>query len=197
MKEQLLINYRSNPSNLNFRKIAEEYNSWLNATATLTLQKFPSLSKTSIDDLINEGLISMHKSIRRFMWICKYCGDAFIQLSDLNKHALDCHMTRGDVKLIKLSRFTEHSVKMTMKRSAIRMIKNNFIIDYELLNVNNIEDTINSEIVIRNAERKMTEDAKRILTYILSLSKPNKIKKYRIECLEIKNLLTDLSHCGY
>jgi hypothetical protein len=196
MRELLLIKYRANPTNENFNSLVKEYTPWLNATAIITLKKFPSISDTYLDDLFNEGLISIHNSARRFMWVCNCCDKSFIHLSDLNKHAKEFHSMRGNVKLIKISKYTEYLVKMNMKRFLIRIIKNSIVNNLEVTKIIDIEDIIASEIVIRNAEEKMTQDAKKILKYIFSLSKPNKIIKYKSECQEIKNLLSDLSHYG-
>ncbi len=196
MREMILRNYRSNPSNLNFYKVEKEYNSWLKGNSISILQKFPALSKNLSDDLINEGLISIHKSTRRFMWMCKKCGNAFLQKSDLDKHAKESHSIRGNVTLVQLAHFTECSVRLSMRRTAIRMIKPEIISDFNNIKTEWCEDQISSQIIIKNAENKMTADAKVILNYIFSLNRPKIITKHKKECEEIKNLLSDLLHRG-
>jgi hypothetical protein len=200
MGELSLRNYRANPSNRTFQRVAAEYRPWLYSSGMKTLNRFPTLSAGNcLDDLTNEGLLALSVSARRFVWFCRRCGEAFIQHGDLTAHAAVEHGVRGGVQLVKLDQFAECSARLAMRRTARRMLRPE---EYpagagadlpDLLDEAWTEDALAAEILIRRAERRMSADARRILLRVLSSARPPLLAADDLGAAELRRLLADLS----
>jgi len=171
MNESVLREYRAKPSNNTFNQVAVEYGEWLKRTANVTLQKFPTLPSATADDLVNEGLLSISKSTRRFVWFCSRCGEVFLQRRDLVEHALEEHGIRGVSELVTLGTFVECSARTAMWWQARRLVNPETpteITDGDLGSIHT-EEEFAVELLIRGAERKLSAEARVVIAKILEV----------------------------
>ena len=195
MNDQLLLNYRANPTNRTFSEVHRAYQPWLRANGMWTLRQFPTLSpEGELDDLTNEGLLAISRSARRFVFFCATCGRAFVQASDLSAHAAEDHRVRGsaaNVSLVSLGKFAEVSAKLAMKRTAARMLTPE--IPEEDVDPGGAwvtEEQILTELLIRRAATRLTADARRVLVSVLEADHPrvltsDVVYELQVELLEL------------
>jgi len=71
-----------------------------------------------VEDLLNEGLLTLSVSARRYMFFCSRCGSAHLDLADFRRHSAEVHRVLGDVPAVSLLSFCETSAALVMRRVA-------------------------------------------------------------------------------
>ena len=123
-REDLLLQYRADPTDLNFNRVATAYSPWIGRTGAEALRRLRrSPNSVDLDDLRVEGLLSLSRSARRFLHFCPVCGATFLQRTDLLRHAAEAHRVRGIEEVVGIETFCEVSARLAMRRAARRLIR--------------------------------------------------------------------------
>jgi len=199
-RELALRAYRSNPSNSTFRRVESEYRGWLTTVSGSVLRRYPGLTGVR-EDVLNEGLLALSRSVRRFLWFCGRCGAPFLEFSDLRAHAAAEHRVRGEVELVSLRKFAEQSAGYAMKRTALRLYRPEVPSEFseQVPDERWSRDVLDVELLVRRAELRMSRDALHLLHRVLGTPEPDPLAPEEPGLPELRDLLRDLpqAHLGY
>lgn len=170
-RETALLQYRADPTDRNFGRVAEAYEPWLRRTGFEALDRFSNLSPSAdLDDLRVEGLLAISRSARRFVWMCPVCEETFLNRADLRAHGALAHHILGPLELVRIETFVEISARMAMRRAARRLLNPCEVLLEELPEQadEGQEERIIMADLLNAAERRLSGEALAILVRLLS-----------------------------
>lgn len=171
MRETALLEYRANPTDENFNAVAREYAPWLRRTGFETMRGFYGISPSvDLDDLTNEGLLSISRSARRFLHFCPTCGETFLDRADLRAHAAAEHRVLGRVELVGIDLFVQTSAKLAMRRAVRRSLRPEEVLVNELPEVADAdqEGRLILADLLRTAEARLSGESLALLIRLIN-----------------------------
>lgn len=174
--DHVLLRYRSDPTDRNFREVHRIVSPWVKACASRTLRKFPALSfEGTLDDLASEGMWSFARSARRYVFMCSECDRAFISGSRLREHAADEHRLRGNCAKVSIGTYSRWSADLAIRGCVRRTFKSE--VSYEEVlsgKVDFPEVRVMTKLYLERTREKLSRDALRFLGKILSADRPRR-----------------------
>lgn len=158
-----LIRYRSEPTDRNFKTLYDASRGWIRGAAVSTVRQYHGLTSADVDDVANEGLLSLANAARRFVYFCPRCGDAFVYRSSLEAHAREEHRVRGPAALVSLEKFAQVNSRLGMKRTARRLLRPGEVLDDDPASDLVVAPSILTEILVRDAARRLSGEAEKLL----------------------------------
>lgn len=164
-----LLNYRSNPTNRNFKRVYDITRNWVYHVAKEKVRQYPNLSSDAVDDVANEGFLSMANAARRYVYFCRRCGEVFIYRKSFVEHCKDVHRIRGVRELVTIETFAATTSKLAMKRKAGRLLHSNEVLTEqpELGIDDHAEASMIIDVLIRQVGERLSEDGERLLLELI------------------------------
>lgn len=174
--DHVLLRYRSNPTNRNFREVHQRCSPWVKACAARTLRRFSALSyEGHFDDLANEGMWSIERSARRYVFVCSECDRVFLSGSRLREHAMDEHCLRGNCAKVSIATYSKYFADLTI-RGCVRKAFTPEILYEEVLSgeLDFPEVRILTKLYLEQVRRKLSRESLLLLGRILNSDRPRR-----------------------
>lgn len=174
--DHVLLRYRSDPTDRNFREVNRVVSPWVKSCATRTLRRFPALSfEGNFDDLANEGMWSFSRSARRYVFVCSECDRVFISGSRLREHAADEHRFRGNCAKVSIGTYSRWSADLAIRGCVRRTFKSEILYEEVFLGkVDFPEVSVMIKLYLERTREKLSRDALKLLGKILSADRPRR-----------------------
>ncbi len=174
--DHVLLRYRSDPTDRNFSEVYRRYSPWIEACATRTLRRVSSLSfEGNFDDFANEGMWSVARSARRYVFVCAECDRVFLRGGRLAEHAADEHRLRGDCSKVSIETYTKWSADLTIRgcvrRALVPEVPCEEVFTGE---VEFPEVRVLVRLYLERVNRELSREASELLGRILSSDRPRK-----------------------
>jgi hypothetical protein len=164
-----LFAYRANPTNARFGRLYDAARPWLTAVGTATVGSYRSLSVSgALDDVVNEGALTLSTAARGFAYFCPACDRAFLHRRDLRAHAVAEHRRRGTFGAVSLPRFARTSARLAIRRVARNLHRPELL---EAAEPDPVDpgDRVFLGILIDELRGRLNEDARWCLERLLTL----------------------------
>jgi hypothetical protein len=181
-RERALIEYRADPNDYNFSKVASLYEPWIRRTGAETFARFSHLVPVADeDDLRVEALFCFARSARRFVYVCPVCNATFLERRDFRTHATVEHFILAPEELIKITTFCEVGARLAMRRAARRLIRPEEILVEELpeMSCDGSEERLIILDLVKRAESRLSGEALALLVRMISGDVPRKATRGR------------------